>query len=129
MVVRDADYFSISALHQLRGRLVRTGGEGFFAMMVNDLQTLEDDTYARLKAVEQCTDGYTLAEKDLVLRGFGDMAGENQSGGSATIFKLANLRPEDFLRKKLSEMSVRAHDHSAERAREAATAMQPRLFG
>lgn len=129
MVVRDAEMFGISQLHQLRGRLVRHGGEGFFAMMVNDLQDLDDKTFQRLKAIEQCTDGYELAEKDLVLRGFGDMSGENQSGASETVFKLVNLRPEDFLRKKLSEMSIRKQDYGDERKTDSSAAMQPRLFG
>lgn len=139
MVVRDADWFGISQLHQLRGRLVRHGGVGWFAMMVKDMNTLADDTYARLEALRTTTDGYALAEMDLIIRGFGDLAGENQSGvATETVFRLVKMGPEDFLRKKLSKESLKDHsvDLSAQRQREQASAqeaaqvrMQPRLFG
>lgn len=139
MIIRDADYFGISQLHQLRGRLVRHGGHALFGMMVASLETLAPDTYERLQIVAKSTDGYELAERDLVGRGFGQLEGESQSGsGSAeTVFRLVKLRPDDFLRKKLSKESLKDHsvDLSAQRAaeQEAADAqaklrMQPRLF-
>lgn len=106
MIVRDADRFGASQLHQLRGRLVRTGGEGHFAMMVNDLAQLDPETHSRLEAVASTTDGFVLAEKDMASRGFGDLDGTAQSGASDTVFRLVGLRPEDFLRKKLTLADV-----------------------
>lgn len=106
MVVRDADRFGVSQLHQLRGRLVRHGGEAWFGMMVESADALPPETMARLQAVANCQDGYELAERDLVLRGFGDMEGEAQSGATDSVFRLIKLRPEDFLRRKLSAMAV-----------------------
>jgi len=128
MVVRDADWFGISQLHQLRGRLVRHGGEGWFAMMVQDLDALDPTTHERLKAIAASTDGYELAEKDLVLRGFGDLEGDTQSGVTDTVFRLVKLRPEDFLRKKLSRMAMPVEDRSEERAQRSRDSMQARMF-
>jgi ATP-dependent DNA helicase RecG len=126
MVVRDADYFGISQLHQLRGRLVRNGGVGEFAMMVQDMSTLAEDTLARLRAIESSTDGYELAERDLLIRGIGDLAGDAQSGASSeTVFKLGKLRAEDFLRKKMgAEREPQKIDPESESDRPA----QPRLI-
>jgi ATP-dependent DNA helicase RecG len=128
MVVRDADCFGISQLHQLRGRLVRNGGEGWFAMMVQDLEKVADDTLARLRAVEGCTDGYELAEMDLVIRGFGELDGVAQSGSTDTVFRLVRLRPEDFLRHKLSDLAVQGGERPEERENARRRDMQPRLF-
>lgn len=132
MIVRDADYFGISQLHQLRGRLVRNGGHANFAMMVNNIDALNPDTLMRLQAIEGSTDGYELAEKDLVIRGFGELDGNNQSGSSDTIFRFIKMRPEDFLRKKLSRMTIieadQAQAEKQERAQPQKSAAQVRLF-
>lgn len=143
MVVRDADRFGISQLHQLRGRLVRNGGVGYFAMMVQDLGKLDPSTLGRLQAVERTSDGFELAEKDLENRGFGDLAGGSQSGGSEAVFKLVRLTPRDYLDKKLSMEDVMAAvgrreegrdaadegDAQQEQAQEIDRRSQPRLFG
>ena len=133
MIVRDADYFGISQLHQLRGRLIRNGGEAWFGMMVNSIDALAPDTLSRLQAIEGSTDGYELAEKDLVIRGFGDMDGNNQSGSSDTVFRFVHMRPEDFLRKKLSKLTLIEADQAkadkAERAHNAPKlSAQARMF-
>lgn len=108
MVVRDADCFGISQLHQLRGRLVRNGGEGDFFMYVDDLAALPQETRERLEAVKRTNDGYELAEIDLVQRGFGDVDGEAQTGESRTLFRLVRLRVQDFMQRKLSTAHVEA---------------------
>lgn len=130
MIVRDADYFGISQLHQLRGRLVRHGGEAWFGMMVNDIDALDVDTLTRLQAIEASTDGYELAERDLTIRGFGELdAGGDQSGAASnTVFRLVNLRPEDFLKKKLSQMRVEIANKSEDRAKVSREGMQTRMF-
>lgn len=106
MVVRDADAFGISQLHQLRGRLVRNGGEGDFFMYVDDLEELPPETLERLKAVQRTTDGYELAEIDLLQRGFGDLDGQAQTGESATLFRLVRLSVGDFVARKLRAVQV-----------------------
>lgn len=108
MVVRDADAFGISQLHQLRGRLVRNGGEGHFFMYVDDIAALQPDTLERLEAVKRTTDGYELAEVDLLQRGFGDLDGEAQTGESQTLFRLIRLSAGDFVGSKLRAVNSSA---------------------
>lgn len=129
LVVRNADRFGISQLHQLRGRLARHGGDAWFGMMVDSLEELPAETRMRLETVASCQDGYELAERDLVLRGFGDVEGVAQSGASETVFRLVRLRPEDFLKNKLSDMAVQAPAAAAaEQESDQRRADQPRLF-
>lgn len=99
MIVRDADRFGISQLHQLRGRIARNGGVGHFGMMVEDLGKLPESTAARLTAIKDTTDGYTLAERDLEIRGFGVLDGESQSGAANTVFKLIDIAPATMMGK------------------------------
>jgi ATP-dependent DNA helicase RecG len=127
MVVRDAENFGISQLHQLRGRLVRNGGEGWFAMLVNDKNSLAPETIHRLQWVATTQDGYELAELDLVNRGFGDVDGQAQSGRTRTLFRLVKLTAADFLAARLSDVAIEAADMSSER--QEAMYEQPRLFG
>ncbi|WP_234265157.1 DEAD/DEAH box helicase [Hydrogenophaga sp. NFH-34] len=95
MVVTGADRFGVAQLHQLRGRLVRNGGEGDFAMLTS--KTISKTTRRRLEAVAQTNDGFALAQKDLELRGFGELLGEAQVGDATTLFKLARLGAADFI--------------------------------
>lgn len=95
MVVVGADRFGVSQLHQLRGRLVRNGGVGDFVMATP--AKIKAPTRKRLDAVAQHADGFSLAQRDLELRGFGELLGDAQVGDSTTLFKLTRLEPEDFL--------------------------------
>ena len=95
MVVHEAQTFGVSQLHQMRGRLVRNGGHGQFFMMVAN--SVSRQTLARLEAVRDNLNGFELAERDMELRGFGDVLGEAQSGGTSTFFKMARLEAKDFL--------------------------------
>jgi ATP-dependent DNA helicase RecG len=115
MVVRDADCFGISQLHQLRGRLVRNGGSGDFLMVVGDLQDLPEESSKRLAAVASTNDGYELAEIDLLQRGFGEVDGDAQTGMSKTLFRLVQLRVEDFMARKLRSMGALAQQQPARR--------------
>ena len=83
MIVRDADRFGISQLHQLRGRV----GRGEHAGQCMLLTYAEEDTPAleRLLAVASTTDGFALAEADLEQRREGDILGTRQSGGRSTL--------------------------------------------
>ena len=106
MVVRDADCFGISQLHQLRGRLVRNGGTGDFLMVVENAANLPEETLARLQAVARTTDGYELAELDLVQRGFGNVDGTQQTGDSRTLFRQIRLGARDFIARKLKTSAL-----------------------
>jgi ATP-dependent DNA helicase RecG len=77
MVIEDADRFGLSQLHQLRGRVGRGGGESW-CFLFGDPQTPEAE--ARLQAMADSTDGFLLAERDLEIRGAGEVFGERQAG-------------------------------------------------
>jgi ATP-dependent DNA helicase RecG len=96
MVVNGADRFGIAQLHQLRGRLMRAGGAGDF-ILYTKTKKLAMSTTRRLEAICSTIDGFTLAEADLSIRGFGELLGECQAGGATQLFKLTDLKPEDFL--------------------------------
>ncbi|WP_333619144.1 ATP-dependent DNA helicase RecG [Dietzia sp.] len=81
MVVLDADRFGISQLHQLRGRIGRGDKPGVCLLVA----TVAPGSLAeqRLEAVAATRDGFELAQRDLELRGEGDVFGSRQSGGRA----------------------------------------------
>ncbi len=87
MIVEDADRFGIAQLHQLRGRVGR-GSDRSWCYLFGEGSTPESET--RLKAMEETTDGFVLAEVDLDLRGEGTVLGTRQKGHSD--LKLASLR-------------------------------------
>lgn len=77
MIVEDADRFGLSQLHQLRGRVGRGGGEAW-CFLFSDPTTPE--SRARMAAMAESTDGFLLAERDLEIRGAGEVFGERQAG-------------------------------------------------
>jgi len=79
MIVEDADRFGLSQLHQLRGRVGR-GAAQSWCFLFGDPTTPEGDE--RMHAMASSTDGFLLAEKDLEIRGAGEVFGERQSGFS-----------------------------------------------
>lgn len=74
MMIFNAERFGLSQLHQLRGRVGRSNLESFCFLITDDTDK------ARLKIIEETTDGFKLAEEDLKLRGPGDFFGLRQSG-------------------------------------------------
>jgi ATP-dependent DNA helicase RecG len=79
MIVEDADRFGLSQLHQLRGRVGR-GAAKSWCFLFADPTTPEGEE--RMDAMAHSTDGFLLAEKDLEIRGAGEVFGERQSGFS-----------------------------------------------
>ncbi|SJN13190.1 ATP-dependent DNA helicase RecG [Leucobacter sp. 7(1)] len=108
MIVRDADRFGISQLHQLRGRVGRGEHPGLCLLMT----AAEQGTVARerIDAVAATVDGFMLAEVDLELRREGDILGTMQSGG----------------RSKLRLLRVAEHRELIEHTRELAAALLDR---
>ena len=82
IVIFDAYKFGLATLHQLRGRVGRNELQSYCILMTN-----KDSK--RLKLMEKISDGFTLAQEDLNLRGYGDLFGIRQSGDMS--FKVANL--------------------------------------
>ena len=87
MVIESAEKFGLSQLHQLRGRVGR-GAEKSFCILLTGT-SLSKEAKSRLKIMTETTDGFKIAEKDLELRGPGDISGTRQSG--MLNFKLADI--------------------------------------
>ena len=77
MIIENAERFGLSQLHQLRGRVGR-GQHKSYCILVSDAEG--DDAKARLKAMQNTTDGFKISEEDLKLRGPGDFFGSRQHG-------------------------------------------------
>jgi ATP-dependent DNA helicase RecG len=78
MVIENAERFGLAQLHQLRGRIGR-GSEASTCLLLYK-EPLNAMSKARLKVIRETTDGFTIAEEDLKLRGEGDVLGVRQSG-------------------------------------------------
>ena len=87
MVIESAEKFGLSQLHQLRGRVGR-GGEKSYCILLTG-SNLGNEAKERMKTMVATGDGFKIAEKDLELRGPGDIEGTRQSG--LLNFKLANI--------------------------------------
>ena len=87
MVIESAEKFGLSQLHQLRGRVGR-GSEQSYCILLSSVKASRE-AKNRLKIMCDTNDGFVIAEKDLELRGPGDIDGTRQSG--ALNFKLANI--------------------------------------
>lgn len=74
IVISNAERFGLAAMHQLRGRVGRGAYKSYCILKS------EDKENPRLKILEKCNDGFTIAEEDLKLRGAGDLIGTKQSG-------------------------------------------------
>uniref|UniRef100_A0A0E0R9A9 Helicase ATP-binding domain-containing protein n=2 Tax=Oryza TaxID=4527 RepID=A0A0E0R9A9_ORYRU len=88
MVVQYAELFGLAQLYQLRGRVGRSGTEGFAYLFYTDKSLLSKIATDRLGAIEEHSDlgqGFHVAEKDMGIRGFGSLFGEQQSGDVANV--------------------------------------------
>ena len=95
-MVIDAEKFGLVTLHQIRGRVARQGGTGFFDFLYN--QTKSSDVTERLNVLVKHSDGFTIAKEDLRLRGSGNLAssGKEQSGHADSFLFGRTLRHEDL---------------------------------
>lgn len=83
MVIENAERFGLSQLHQLRGRVGRGSNESWCVLMTGD--KLSREGRARMEAMVESTDGFYIAQKDMELRGAGDIDGTRQSGEAIDI--------------------------------------------
>ncbi len=87
MVIEHAERFGLSQLHQLRGRVGRGAEQSFCVLLASDKQT--SVAQERLGIMEETSDGFRIAEKDLEIRGPGEVMGTRQSG--VPTFRVGNL--------------------------------------
>jgi ATP-dependent DNA helicase RecG len=107
MIVQEADRFGLAQLHQLRGRVGRGAEQSYCLLVSRPREELTEGAVERLEAMVASTDGFELAERDLEIRGEGQLLGARQSG-------LSDLR---FVR-------LRRDRELLERARDAARGLE-----
>ena len=99
MVIEQAERFGLAQLHQLRGRVGRGSGKSVCLLLRGN--ALSETGKERLALMRRSQDGFELAEKDLELRGGGELLGTRQSGD--TPFTIASLE-------QVQRMAPVAHD-------------------
>ena len=87
MVIEHAERFGLSQLHQLRGRVGRGAEQSFCVLLASEKKT--SVARERLGIMEETSDGFRIAEKDLEIRGPGEVMGTRQSG--LPTFRIGNL--------------------------------------
>jgi ATP-dependent DNA helicase RecG len=87
MIIEHAERFGLSQLHQLRGRVGRGAEQSYCVLLTDDKKTIT--AKQRLGIMEETTDGFKIAEKDLEIRGQGEILGTRQSGLQS--FQMANI--------------------------------------
>ena len=107
MIVQEADRFGLAQLHQLRGRVGRGAEQSYCLLVSRPREELTESAIERLEALVETADGFELAERDLEIRGEGQLAGARQLG-------LSDLR---FVR-------LRRDRELLERARDAAHGLE-----
>jgi ATP-dependent DNA helicase RecG len=104
MIVQEADRFGLAQLHQLRGRVGRGAEQSYCLLISRAHEELTDAARERLEALVATTDGFELAEKDLEIRGEGQLLGTRQSGLSDLRFTMLRAdRPLLELARKAAE--------------------------
>ncbi len=93
VVIENSEKFGLSQLHQLRGRVGRGNEQGYCFAIYGE--NITDTSKERLKVFKNNLDGFKLAEKDLEIRGTGDVLGYRQSGDS--LFKFVNTAQDQEL--------------------------------
>src|SRR5438552_4058996 len=104
MIVQEADRFGLAQLHQLRGRVGRGAEQSYCLLVSRAKEELTDNARERLQALVETTDGFELAEKDLELRGEGQLLGTRQAGLSE--FRFTRLRADRELLERARELAT-----------------------
>jgi ATP-dependent DNA helicase RecG len=104
IVIEDANKFGLSQLHQLRGRVGRGSSESSCILLYNP----EQSSRTRLEILKETNDGFEISEKDMEIRGHGDVLGIQQSGNKEFIF--FDATQDTDLIKNLNNVPDTKHD-------------------
>jgi transcription-repair coupling factor (superfamily II helicase) len=88
LVVERADLLGLGQMHQLRGRVGRSGQRAYAYLFHPEDRVLTEEAYERLKTIGEATElgsGFKIAMRDLEIRGAGNLLGESQSGHIAAV--------------------------------------------
>ena len=88
LVVERSDLLGLGQLHQLRGRVGRSGQRAYAYLFHPEDRVLTEEAYERLKTIGEATElgsGFKIAMRDLEIRGAGNLLGESQSGHIAAV--------------------------------------------
>ena len=108
MIVQEADRFGLAQLHQLRGRVGRGAEQSYCLLVSRPREELTESAVERLEAMVATTDGFELAERDLEIRGEGQLLGARQSGFSDLRF--VRLRRDHELLERAREAAASLED-------------------
>ena len=105
MIINNAQNFGLAQLYQIRGRVGRGKRQASCLLLIPPGKKLEEDSYNRLKAIEQNTvlgSGHAISQRDLEIRGAGSLFGYKQSGHVSSVgFEMyCDLLKEEVMRKK-----------------------------
>jgi ATP-dependent DNA helicase RecG len=103
MIVEHAERFGLSQLHQLRGRVGRGAEKSYCILLTSDKKTVIAEE--RLGIMAKTSNGFVIAEKDLELRGPGELLGTKQSG--LPEFRIGNIvRDQEILEQAKQEAEL-----------------------
>jgi transcription-repair coupling factor (superfamily II helicase) len=88
LIVEDADHFGLSQLYQIKGRVGRGDRIAYAYLMYKPQKEMNEDAQKRLQAIQEFTElgsGYKIAQRDLMIRGAGDILGAEQAGFIDTV--------------------------------------------
>jgi ATP-dependent DNA helicase RecG len=108
MIVQEADRFGLAQLHQLRGRVGRGAEQSYCLLVSRAHDELSESALERLEAKVGTTDGFELAERDLEIRGEGQLVGARQSG--LTDLRFTRLRADRDLLEQAKELAAALRD-------------------
>ena len=118
IIIEDADHFGLASLYQLKGRVGRGSRIAYAYLLYKPHKMMTESASKRLKAIQEFTElgsGYKIAERDLLIRGAGDILGAEQAGfidsvGIDLFVKLldevVNEKRNDILTKQQEEDDV-----------------------
>lgn len=113
MIIENAERLGLSQLHQLRGRVGRGSAKSHCLLLYQS--PLSQLGLERLKVMRDTNDGFIIAEKDLQLRGAGEVLGTRQTGYRE--FKVANLERDEAFLPLVKAMAAKLINNSPEVAR------------